>query len=46
MKIEIVYKRANMRGYKTVSFSDVEQAFSFIEINQPIEIHAIRTNWK
>lgn len=42
MKIEIVYKRQNMRGYKTATFNDRVEAFTFIHHQQPVEVHAIR----
>tara|TARA_R110000868_G_scaffold55716_1_gene173169 strand:- start:362 stop:532 length:171 start_codon:yes stop_codon:yes gene_type:complete len=41
-KVEVVYKRENMRGYKTVTFSTQEGAFAFIFNQQPVEVHAIR----
>ena len=44
-KIEVVYKRENMRGYKTVTFTGgnaVEEGFKFIFNQQPVEVHAIR----
>lgn len=42
MKIEVVYKREGMRGYKTAIFLQPVEAIAFLSINAPVEIHAIR----